>query len=332
MKRKRDMASRGNYPAILESFPTGQVRIFPCKSMLIRTLLLGEPMDVTAVVFAFLSAVLMGTIGVFSKLTGLPAEIITFFRLILGALFMVLYLAVIGKLNKATARPSWPVVLNGALLAGFIIFYVQAMNYTSMANAIMLVYLAPLAASVVAHFYLKERLTVTAFCLICFALFGFAMMMEFRINISRGSQEFIGVCYGLAALASYAGFILMNRLIRQEIHVYTRTFWQLFTGGCVMIPFIFFSIQEVEMSHIPWLLAVGLFPGFLAILFAVAALSRLPVAVFGTIAYMEPVAVVLFGWTIFQETLSPMQITGCSLILFSGILKTYLESRRYNEK
>lgn len=288
-------------------------------------------MDITAIIFAFLSAVLMGTIGVFSKLTGLPAEIITFFRLILGALFMLLYLAIIKKLNKAATCPSWPVVLNGVFLAGFIIFYVQAMNYTTMANAIMLVYLAPLAASLVAHFFLRERLTLTAFGLICLALFGFAMMMEFKIELASGSREFIGVCYGLAALASYAGFILINRLIKPEIHVYTRTFWQLFTGGCVMLPLISTSIHQVEPGHIPMLLATGLFPGFLAILFAVAALSRLPVAVFGTIAYMEPVAVVLFGWTIFQETLNPLQMTGCCLIILSGIVKTYLESKRRNK-
>ena len=289
-------------------------------------------MDIATVVFAFLSAVLMGTIGVFSKLTGLPAEIITFFRLILGAAFMVFYLGLIGKVTKVAANPSLPVIFNGALLAGFIIFYVQAMNYTSMANAIMLVYLAPLAASIVAHFFLQERLTVMAFALICLALFGFAMVMEFHINVTSGSREFIGVCYGLAALASYAGFILINRSIRPGIHVYTRAFWQLFIGGCVMIPFTLFSMREVHLCHIPWLLAVGFFPGFLAILFAVAALSRLPVAVFGTIAYMEPVAVVIFGWTIFRETLSPMQVTGCAFIILSGILKTYLETKSYSSK
>lgn len=290
-----------------------------------------EIMDVTALIFAFLSAVLMATIGVFSKITGLSSEIITFFRLFLGAIFMAIYLLLTKNLSKAAARPSWSVVLNGCFLAGFIIFYVQAMNYTSMANAIMLVYLAPLAASMVAHFFLKERLTATALGLICTALFGFAMMMKFKINISQGSREFIGVCYGLAALVSYAGFILINRLIKKEIHVYTRTFWQLLTGGLVMIPFILFSTSEVELNHIPWLLGVGFLPGFLAILFAVIALSRLSVAVFGTIAFMEPVAVVIFGWTIFQETLSPMQMTGCLLIICSGILKTYLESKRYTQ-
>ena len=279
-------------------------------------------MDITAIVYAFLSAALMGTIGVFSKLTGLPAEIITFFRLIFGAGFMMLFLAIIGKVRLAKVWPTWPVLVNGVLLAAFIIFYVQAMNYTTMANAIMLVYLAPLVAAGVAHFFLGERLTVTALTLICLALFGFAMMMEFKIDISSGSQEFIGVCYGFLALASYAGFILVNRVISPKIHVYTRTFWQLFTGGCVMIPFFLLTMNEVSTHHIPWLIAVGFFPGFLAILFAVAAISRLPVAMFGTIAYTEPVAVVIFGWTIFHETLNPIQISGCLIILFSGILKT----------
>ncbi len=285
-------------------------------------------MDVIACVYAVLSAVLMGTIGVFSKLTGLPAEIITFFRLIFGAGFMMLFLTIIRKKHLAKEWPTWPVILNGVLLAGFIIFYVQAMNYTSMANAIMLVYLAPLAASVVAHFFLGERLTLSALALICLALFGFGMMIEFKIEISRESREFVGICYGLLASASYTGFILVNRGINRKIHVYTRTFWQLFVGGAVMIPCIVFSIHEVSLPDIPWLLAVGFFPGFLAIFFAVAALSRLPVAMFGTLAYFEPVAVVIFGWTIFHESLNPMQITGCCLIVFSGILKTIIAGRQ----
>ncbi len=285
-------------------------------------------MDLIAIFYAFSGAILMGTIGVFSKLTGLPAEIITVFRLILGAAFMMIFLIIIKKPRLVWRWPTFPVLINGFLLAGFIIFYVQAMNYTSMANAIMLVYLAPVAASIIAHFLLKERLTRSSLCLICLALFGFAMMMEFKIDIRSGSNEFIGICYGLLALASYTGFILVNRMIKSEIHVYTRTFWQLLSGGLAMVPLAALTIQEVNVSHIPWLIAVGLLPGFLGIFFAVAALSRLPAATFGTIAYMEAVAVVIFGWTIFQETLNPLQIAGCLFIILSGILKTVMAGQK----
>ena len=279
-------------------------------------------MDLAAILYAFLSAVLMGTIGVFSKITGLPAEVITFFRLTLGAGFMFIFLALVRKTHLLWRWPTWPVLLNGCFLSGFIVFYVQAMNFTSMANAIMLIYLAPLAAALVAHFFLNERLSLVGFALIGAALFGFAMMMEFRVDFSRDSREFIGICLGLAALVCYAGFILVNRIISDEIHVYTRTFYQLLVGGAVMLPLMVTSVGQVTASHIPWLLGTGFFPGFLAILFAVMALSRLPAATFGTIAYSEPVAVVIFGWTIFGETLSGLQISGCLLIIASGILKT----------
>jgi len=284
-------------------------------------------MDVAAVIYAFTSAILMGTIGIFSRKTGLPAEIITLFRLILGAGFMMLFLLLIGRIKMLWKWPSYPVLINGFMLAGFMIFYIQAMNYTSMANAIMLIYLAPVVASIVAHFFLNERLTGRALGLICLALFGFATMMEFKIDISSGSREFIGICYSLLALVSYTAFILINRIIKAEIHVYTRTFWQLLTGAIAMIPLTLFSIQTIELNHIPWLIGVGLLPGFLGIFFAVAALSRLPAAMFGTIAYMEAVAVVIFGWTLFQESLSLMQISGCLLIIISGILKTSLPAK-----
>jgi drug/metabolite transporter (DMT)-like permease len=283
-------------------------------------------MDLAALFFAFVSAILMGTIGVFSKITGLPAELITFFRLGIGALFMLIFLLLSRQAGLLRRWPGWPVLFNGVFLAGFIIFYVQAMNYTSMANAIMLVYLAPLAASIVAHFFLRERLTLVGLGLICLALFGFAMMMEFNLEISRNSAEFIGICLGLLALICYAGFILLNRLIAADVHVYSRTFYQLFTGALLMLPLVIYSVDQLSAGDIPWMIGTGFFPGFLAILLAVTALSRLPAATFGTIAYIEPVAVVVFGWSLFGESMTPLQIGGCLLIITSGILKTVAES------
>ena len=152
------------------------------------------------------------------------------------------------------------------------------------------------------------------------------MMLEFRVELSRQSSEFIGICLGVLALLCYAGFILVNRIIPQQIHVYTRAFYQLLVGALVMIPFMLPSVNEIRSEHLIWLVGTGFFPGFLAILFAVMALSRLPAATFGTIAYIEPVAVVIFGWTIFNESLSALQLAGCLLIILSGIGKTLLES------
>lgn len=281
-------------------------------------------MNTLGISTALLSALFMGTIGVFSKKTGLPAEVITFFRLGLGAAFMLLFLFGARKQHLLRQWPTWPVLLNGVMLAGFIIFYVQAMNYTTMANAIMMVYLAPLAASVYAHFGLKERLDWRSTLLIGLALLGFAMMMEFRIDTAGGAKPMLGLILGLLSMGCYAAFILINRIIDHRIHVYTRTFYQLLTGGLIMLPLFLINRPELPTWTWPWLLGTGLIPGFLAILCAVIALNLLPAATFGTLAYVEPLAVILFGWTLFGETLSVLQTGGCLIIIASSIIKTLL--------
>ncbi len=285
------------------------------------------PINLTGIIAALLSALLMGTIGVFSKITGLPAETITFFRLLFGVCFMFFFLLISRQTSCLKGWPTWPVLINGGMLAGFIIFYVQAMNLTTMANAIMLVYLAPLTASIYAHFFLGERLNRTSVLLIGAALFGFAMMMEFRIDFSSGSNHLAGICLALVAMFCYAGFILINRTIKAHVHVFSRTFYQLLTGALLMLPFLLMNRPVISPKNWLWLLGTGLFPGFLAILFAVIALSTLPAATFGTLAYFEPIAVILFGWLLFGEKLSPLQITGCFLILGSGVIKTWLSTR-----
>jgi len=284
-------------------------------------------MDTTGVTLAILSALFMGTIGVFSRITGLPAETITFFRLILGAGFLAVFL--LGTRSGASLlhRPPWQVVVTGALLAGFIIFYVEAMNLTSMANAIMLVYLAPVAASIFAHFFMRERLNFTGWALISLAMLGFAAMMEFRLNFADGSNHAAGLGLAAVAMLCYAGFILMNRRIPPAVPVLNRAFYQLLTGALVMLPFFLHSRPEISAVNALWLLGTGLIPGFLAISFAVAALSRLPAATFGTLAYFEPLAVVCFGWSLFGESLSPLQLAGCAAIMASGCAKALIATR-----
>ena len=281
-------------------------------------------MNIVGIVTAILAGLFMGTMGVFSRKTGLDAEVITFFRLFFGAAFLTLLLALTRRLRLVLVWPTWPVLINGLMLAGFIIFYIQAMYLTSMAMAIMVLYLAPLVASVYAHFFLGERLNLPSVVLICTALFGFAMMMEFKLDFSTGTNHVLGLGFAALGLCCYSAFILINRTIDSRVHVYTRTFYQLLAGALCMVPFFVTDFPRISGTNWLWLVGAGFIPGFLGILFAVIALERLPAATFGTLAYFEPIFVVVLGWAIFGETLNSLQLTGCLFILVSGAVKGYL--------
>ena len=49
------------------------------------------------------------------------------------------------------------------------------------------------------------------------------------------------------------------------------------------------------------------------------ALQHLPTRVYATLAYLEPVTVILAGWWLFHESLNLLQLTGVLLIILTGL-------------
>jgi len=276
---------------------------------------------------AAFSAVFMGTIGAIAVYADVSAETVTFYRLFIGALLMAVFLLVSGQKQRIFTWPGFKVLITGGFLAGFVVFYVMAMGYTSMANAIMLLYLAPVTASVVAHFFMGERLSGASAALIVVALLGFAMMLEFNFNLSGRGEEVLGLFYALCAMVCYAAFILTNRLIHERVHVLTRSGYQMLAGALCMLPLMLQQGESMNASQWGWLVAAGVVPGFLAIMLAVVALRALPAATFGTLAYLEPITVVGLGWVLFGQSLSTLQLAGSALIVFSGIAQAIVSQR-----
>ena len=278
--------------------------------------------NINGVIAAILAALFMGTMGIFSRKSGQGAETVAFFRLFFGAAFLFFFICISGRFGKILKKPKWNVIFSGVMLAGLIIFYTRAMNLTTLANAVMLLYLAPLAASLFAHFFLKERLNGISITLILLSLFGFAMMMEFRIDFSAGSDHLAGLVSGLFSMFCYAAFIIINRTIDRQTDVFASSFHQMTAGAGCLLPFFLFSIPADFDPQWFWLVGAGFFPGFLGILLAVIALKKLNATTFSTLAYLEPISVVMYGWFFFDEALSLLQICGCLLILSSSIVKT----------
>ncbi len=276
---------------------------------------------------AAFSAIFMGTIGAISVFANAGAEVVTFFRLFIGAVLMAVYLLVTGQRQKALMWPGGKVLLTGAFLAGFVVFYIMAVDYTAMANAVMVLYLAPVTASLVAHFFLGERLTSLGVGLIGGALLGFAMMMEFNFSISGRAEEAMGLAYAALAMLCYTAFMLTNRLIDDRIPVLTRSGYQMLAGALCMLPLMALEIEPMSLQQWGWLVAAGIVPGFLAIMLAVIALKSLPAATFGTLAYLEPITVVALAWVLFDQGLNNLQLAGCVLIISSGIAQAWLSTR-----
>ncbi len=282
-------------------------------------------------IFALISAVSMASSGVIARMSGLAAAELTFYRLFVGALCLLGLVLLLGKQAELKQKPDRRIVLNGILLASFMLCFLKAISFISLANAIMLVYLAPALAAIAAHFLFQEKLDLASGLLIVLSFLGFAMLQQFKLDLVLTEAQWPGFVYGMLSLFTYTGFLLANRHSGQSESPLQRAFYQLMIGALCVLPFLN-ATPLPNIDELPWVFLAGFFPGFLAIYLAIIALEHLPTRVFGTLAYIEPVAVILAGWWLFQEKLSLLQVGGVALILLAGLVQSVLHQQPARER
>ncbi len=271
------------------------------------------------IILATIAAVSMGSIGVIARLSGLDAATVTFFRLSIGGILLLLLMLVTGQGRRGQSRPHPLILVNGVMLAGFMAFFIASLQYTTMLMAVMTLYLAPVVATVSAHFLLKERLNRYSFSSVAIVLLGFMLVIYQPADTPTAQISWLGFVFALTAMACYASFILINRMIPEDYDEFTKCNWQFLVGALCVAPMLINAELSLSASQWGWMLLAGIFPGFLGIVLAVYTIKRMPAATFSTISYIEPISAVLLAWLVFHEALMPVQILGCTIIILASI-------------
>ncbi|MDM8519776.1 DMT family transporter [Anaerolineales bacterium HSG6] len=269
---------------------------------------------------AIISVTLMGTLGVFIREISSNEYIIIFSRFSFGLLFLIFYLFLKKDIgNIKTAKFSPYLAMTGVLMVITTLCYINAVNSTSLANAVFLLYLAPLIAVGIATVLLKEKFTLLNAGLLCLALLGILFLLEF--NISFNIDESKGYLWGIGSAIGYALYIVLNRKIPETIPPLTRAFYQFLFGVIVILPFLDTSLFNVSTKDIYLLIAVGFFHGFLALSLAITAIKNLKTIEYGTISYVEPLVATLIGFAFYAESLTLLQFIGCAIVFCGGMVQ-----------
>jgi RarD protein len=265
---------------------------------------------------AVMSVMLTGAMGIFVRNISLNGSTITFARLGLGLVFLFFFLILKKEIRTVKiTKFSYSLLFTGILMAMVSLCYINAINSTSLANAAFLLYLAPLIAVGMAAVLLKEKFTLLNGGLLCLAFLGFLFFLEFKFSLNMDESK--GFLWGIGSAITYALYIVFNRKIPAQIPALTRSFYQLLFGAVTMLPFLDASIQSVTLKDVNWLMAIGLFQGFLAISLFTFAVKHLKTVEYGTVSYVEPLIASLIGVFLYSESLTVFQFIGC-IIIFSG--------------
>lgn len=220
-------------------------------------------------------------------------------------------------------RLSWPLIASGIALPVFVICYFKAVVSGPLANAAFLLYLGPLIASTLAALWLGEGFNRISVILLGGALLGTLFITEFRLPDNADQIE--SLVFGSLSGLFYGLFLLFNnRKLLGEVDSLAATSTQFLIATLVMVPVVAVSGINLKPSDLPWIAAVGVIHGFLALTLVIAALAYLKTIEYGTISYGEPVIAALLGGLLYDEHISLMQIVGCGLVLIAGIARVFM--------
>ena len=267
------------------------------------------------------SLCIFGTISLFVRNIALGSGMIALSRGVLGAVFLLLYLALRKqKLDLPAIRNNLGILLlSGGIMGLNWALLFEAYRYTTVATATLCYYMQPVFLTLAAAVLLGEKLSLKKGLCVLVALGGMVLISGALGGALPEAGELRGIALGLGAAILYACVILCNKKLR-DIGAFDKTIVQLLAAAAVMVPYCAITGERVTAEtfqpvSLLCLLVLGmLHTGFAYALYfgSMKALRAQTIAIF---SYIDPVIAILISVTILHEPFSWLSAAGSVLIL-----------------
>ena len=266
-------------------------------------------------IFIIGAMAVFGFYGIFVRFLNLTPQLILFFNAFLVALILFFVFLKKREIFNIKQHRLIIVFLGMAFVANNF-FYYAAFQLTTIANAILTHYTAPIFVAILAPFLLREKLEKVTFFSLIISFSGLFLIAFEGLKLSFGN--FSGILFGTASGLAYAFSIIIYKYLLRDLPVYSLIFYQSLIGAIILAPFIYpqlsFSLPFL------WLLIFALLFGILATFLHFQGIKRVKAQHAGILGYTEPVFGSAYAFLFFSETPTFTTLIGGALILLSGYL------------
>ena len=283
-----------------------------------------------------LSMAIFGTIGLVVRYIDLAASE----RALLSSSIGCLFLLFIFKLMKK--RMTWTVIKKNAIilifssvaLAGNWVFLYGSYDYTTIANATLGYYFAPVFVMILAPYILKELLVKKKIICIIMAIFGLILIVGEGVQASN-TNDLLGISFGLTAALFYAGLLLLNKFIK-DLDKLECTILQLGLAAFLLMPYVFitegFSVFSVSASSVPFILILGIVNTGLGFWLFFTGMKNLNGQSIAMLSYVDPFVAISISAILLHEHITTIQILGGALLLGSTLISELKIERLFKHR
>lgn len=266
-----------------------------------------------------ISMMIWGSVGIFVRYIDIPSLEIAFLRAAVAAVFLLIFGIFNRRSNKSlyNRKNLLLLIASGTAIGLNWVLLFQAYKYTTISNATLSYYFAPVFVVLLSPIVLKERFTAFKLLSVFGALAGLLLILSNQTNASQGQYNHVlGMTFGIVAAVLYAGVVLLNKYIK-NFSGFDMTFIQITTTALVLFPFII-SRGQLHIDGLNTLLLVliiGIVHTGIAYLIYFSAIKNIRAQSAAMLSYIDPVSAILFGTLILGESVNMIQILGGLMIL-----------------
>lgn len=262
-----------------------------------------------------IAATIWGTHGVFVKSLDLAPTTISFFRVAIPTLVLLVYFRF--KKSKLIDVDNKSLMLFASFLFAIkALLTVLGFQLAPISTVILVGYTWPIFATLFSRIFLNERLAAQNIFLLLLAFVGIIFIF-FDQTISFKNLEFLGLLFILLAAILHSIVIVIFKKESNKNSKYTTIFYQNIIGFLIFLPFIFINKPLPSLVQTGIGIGYGAAIGLLGFLFFFSALKKIAASTASHIAYFEVIIAVLFGILLFHETLTWNVLIGGLLIISS---------------
>lgn len=256
---------------------------------------------------------------------------ITFYRLLISSLIIILISLFLGELKVKYERKYLLILTSGFLLSIHFTFFILAVQKTSVANATFFVNTSPIFVAFLSPFLLKEHVSKSEVASVLMAIFGIFIA---SINLGEGyfaSQNILGDLSAIASALLYCLYTIIGRKVRTSTSnwLYLSYVYSIATLTTLLQTPIWASPIETPQTihNFILLFALAVIPTLFGHGLYNYALVGAKAVIANIIAILEPSIASLLAFFIFTEVPMINQIVGY-LIIIGAISLVALKSTK----
>jgi drug/metabolite transporter (DMT)-like permease len=266
------------------------------------------------------------SLGIFIRKSGLSNTALIFYQSAIAGIIQLLILSAIGQIKDAVSscKSAKSILILLLVPASFLInafLFYFAFTHTTIANAVLTHYTAPIFVALTAPLFLKEKTVKRTWIAIIISSVGLWLILGTPDSgewMALGEGERRGIIAGTLSGLAYALIILLLKVITSKYPSLFIVFAQNSIAALILLPF---ALDTPLTAHsLPYVITMGILHSTIAPLLYVQGFKSVRANEAAILGYLEPAGAVILALIFLNEIPGLQALAGGGLILYSGYM------------